>query len=918
MKKTHRRLLLFAAVFGAAVLSVMILKIVFVDFVVDFWWFQSQGLAAYFLLRHLYRYLVFAAAALLFFFFFAANFSLATRFVGVGGGAKEKKELLRFLHEGLQRVYLPLSGLLALLLAAPLFRHWEETLLYLFGPAGGMQDPLMGKDIGFYLFSLPVYAIVQKELLAALVVLFFGVAFLYWYEHRVVLGKEKDLPKGAKIHTAVLLLLIFAMLSWGLFLQRYSLLYVEDYQPLFFGPGYVEMRVILPLIWVSALSLMGAGVSLVLLLHRGKGLFAMIAFVLLFIGSTVARNSDMLAEAVWKYVVQPNQILRDRPFIEANIKATLAAYGLDRVEIRDYPTDTAAGFSADDPDLIRRLRNIPVWDREMLGGVYEELQGIRTYFSFPTIDVDRYAVDGEVRQVYLGAREIDMRKLPDFARNWINVHLQYTHGQGAVMIPAAQAGDEFMTWFLKDIPPTSDFGIRSENMAVYYGLADKPYVIAPNDVGEIGSPSGDEETIVHYEGTGGVPIHSLWRKALFALYFGERNIFFTTKTNEKSRILFRRNIRDRIHTITPYLLLDEDPYLVVAPSGLYWIQDAYTTSDRFPLAPQVQPGVNYIRNAVKIVVDAYNGKSTYYVAEKDDPIITAYRRMYPGLFRPMEEMPDVIRDHVRYPKDIFRAQVSMYAKYHQTDPERFFRQEDIWEPSEVFQGRKLVSAKPYYLTLDLIEPEKQEFLLFMPMSPFGRDNLRALVIAGSGRESYGRVFAYRFSRDRQVYGPAQVHSLVNQDIVISEQFTLWDQEGSEVILGKMIIEPTDGNLLYIQPVYLQEEGPLKIPQLKRLIMSVGDAVVMAPSLEEAAVALEAELLRKKSRMRQRFPAAGTETQKSESGEKNPASKGSPPSDGNTPPSPPRPEARPEGVSSRPTGPGDAAGKENDNKQGGKP
>ena len=405
------------------------------------------------------------------------------------------------------------------------------------------------------------------------------------------------------------------------------------------------------------------------------------------------------------------------------------------------------------------------------------------------------------------------------------------------MIPAAQAGDAFMTWLVKDIPPKSDYGLSSKQTAIYYGLENKTYVIVPNDAGEIGSPMGDKETIVHYTGRGGVAVDSLWRKLLFSIYFDDRNIFFTAKTNNDSRLLFRRNIVERIRHITPFLKLDQDPYIVMNSKGLYWIQDAYTTADNYPLAPKVAEGFNYIRNAVKVVVDAYNGGVSFYISDTDDPIINAYRRMYPGVFKPMDKMPDSLRKHVRYPKDIFNIQVGIYANFHQLDPERFYRQEDVWEFSKMPQGREMVPASPYYLTLDLLEPGKEEFLLFMPLSPFGRDNLRALMVAGNDGDNYGKLFVYRFPRDQQVYGPAQIHSLVNQDIVISEQFTLWDQEGSEVILGKMIIEPTSGHLLYIQPVYLQEEGPLKIPQLKRMIMALNDAVVMAPSLEEAVVKL---------------------------------------------------------------------------------
>jgi uncharacterized membrane protein (UPF0182 family) len=850
LKNPWKKIVLITTAALAAIgLAVILLKLIFVDFVVDFWWFQSQEMAGYFLMRLIYRYLVFALFAAIFFGFFTVNFWFASRVVGVDETSPDKnsKNLIKTLHNGLRRLYLPLSFLMALPIAVPMYLHWEKALLFLFGGASGATDPLLGKDISFYLLSLPIYTLLQKEVLVAFIMLLVGVVFLYWYESRLLAIQDQTLPRRARVHVSLLALATVAIVCWGFLLERYDLLYETVNLPVFFGPGYVEMRIVLPMIWLSVIFLAAFGICLVVCLNRRAGWKLPVIVGVLFALSVMGKNADYVNNLVRKYVVAPNQIARERPYIDANIRSTLAAYGLDAVQTQDFKTQSKPDFDADDPALVRRLQNIPVWDREMLGGVYEELQGIRTYYSFPTIDVDRYTVEDSYRQVYLGAREIQFSKLPESAQNWINLHLQYTHGQGVVMIPAAQAGDEFMTWFIKDIPPRSEFGLSLNRTSIYFGLEDKPYAIVPNDAGEIGSPVGDDESIVHYDGNGGAPVNSLWRKLLFSMYFKDRNIFFTAKTNDRSRLLFRRNILDRITHITPFLKLDQDPYIVSTAEGLFWIQDAYTTADNYPLAPAVEQGFNYIRNSVKIVVDAYHGKVVYYLADSTDPIINAYRRMYPGVFRPLAEMPADLQKHIRYPRDIFLTQVGVYAKYHQQDPERFYRQEDIWEFSKIPQGRNLVPAKPYYLTLDLIEPGQDDFLLFMPMAPFGRDNLRALIIAGSDGDNYGKIFTYRFPRDQQVYGPAQVHSLVNQDIVISEQFTLWDQEGSEVILGKMIIEPTGGSLLYIQPVYLQEEGTLKIPQLKRLIMALGDAVVMAPSLEEAAVMLEAELARKSVR-----------------------------------------------------------------------
>lgn len=854
MKTWKKKSIIGLGTLLVAAISIMILKIIFVDFVVDFWWFQSQEKTLYFFLRLLYRYISFLVYTAFFFAIFYANFWIAARCAKGNGkpADQNKKDSTQNIRTRLRMFYLPLSLLMALPVAWPLFTNWELALQFILAPSSGATDPLFGKDASFYLFALPIYQLLQQEVLIAFIVLFLAVALIYWYEKRLLAARDQALPPQALAHIILLALTIVVMLSWGVLLERYNLAYTTTNLPSFHGPGYVEMRVILPFIWLVALLLAMTGITLVIAAKRRTGWIFPAVFAMLFLVAWLGKNTDYFTEAVHKYVVAPNQLVRERPYIEAGIRSTLAAYGLDAVETKDIPYQSGVGFNAQDPAIQRSLQNIPVWDREMLGGVFEELQGIRTYYSFPNIDVDRYHVEDNYRQVYLGAREIQFGKLPDSAQNWINLHMQYTHGEGVAMIPAAQAGDEFMTWFIKDIPPTSDFGLSSKQTSIYFGLEDKPFVIVPNDAGEIGTPIGGQESLVSYTGKGGVAVDSLWRKLLLSLYFKDRNIFFTTKTNNDSRLLFRRNIIDRITYITPFLKLDEDPYVVFTPDGLYWIQDAYTTSDRYPLSPPVEEGFNYIRNSVKIVVDAFNGTVSYYVADAEDPIITAYQRMYPGVFQPLGNMPKSLKSQIRYPRNLFLTQVSIYVKYHQENPDRFYRQEDIWEFSKIAEGKELIPAKPYYLTLDLIEEGKDEFLLFMPLSPFGRDNLRALMVAGSDGDNYGKLYVYRFPRDQQVYGPAQVHSLVNQDVVISEQFTLWNQRGSAVKLGKMIIEPTSGSLLYIQPVYLQEEGPLKIPQLKRLIMALDDAVVMAPSLEEAAVKLEAELKRKSTRSDRRL------------------------------------------------------------------
>lgn len=843
-------------------LAVLILYVAFallyLDFMVNLWWFRSLGYEAYFWLRLTYSYLILGGFTLLFFLIFFLNFWVASRFLGssVNEGLSpvarpRVRALLAKFRSGSLRVYAPFSLALGLLMAWPLYQHWEETLLLLFAPPAGVTDPVFGKDISYFLFSLPVYREILGTLLLSLLLLFFGLLLLYWLESRVLKKLDRHLPRGVRIHLSVVVFLLFLVGVWDFWLQRHSLLYVSSHADLFPGPGFVEMRVILPLIWLSLLSLLATAVFLIYYLNTRRGLKALVLLTTLFFIVLWARYSPFLPNLVEQYVVKPNEISRERPYIEKSIRATLAAYDLDRVERREYRIEEVP-WDLTGPRMRLNLRNIPVWDREVLQDVYQQLQELRTYYRFTSVDVDRYTVNQMYQQVFLAPRELNLENLPPGVRNWVNEHLKYTHGYGVVMTPAAQGGEEPMTWFIKDIPPRSDYGFQIEQPGIYYGLADLGYAIAPNDSREIDYPTEEGNQLTDYQGRGGVPIHSLFRKLLFAVYFKEKDIFFTTKTNSQSRILFRRNIVERIKTITPFFLLDEDPYVVVTPKGLFWIQDAYTYSNRYPYAQSHHQKLNYLRNSVKIVVDAYNGTVDYYLADLRDPIIRAYQRMYPGLLKSLDRMPPELKSHLRYPKDLFEIQMEIYAKYHQTDPEIFYKQEDLLEFPEIHHNGTRVRLKPYYLTLNLIDREKFEFILLCPMTPRARANLRALCVVGCDGENYGKILVYNFPKGLLVYGPSQVDAFIDQDTQISEQLTLWNQLGSQVERGRMILLPIPGAVLYIQPVYLKAAAGVKIPQLKRLIINKGEVTVMEPSLEEGLAKLDKRLKELKERARQRL------------------------------------------------------------------
>ncbi|MFW6011310.1 MAG: UPF0182 family protein [Desulfosalsimonas sp.] len=849
MRKWKRWLIGVAAVAVLAAIGYVGFYLIYLDFLVDYWWFDSLGYGRYFFLRIFYKYLVFTGVTLFFFVLFFLNFWVASRLLATGmpetdkkdrDGRKRYRELARMFRTGSMKVYIPVSLLLSVFIAMPLFEKWERFLFYLLAPDAGSADPAFGLDAGFYLFSYPLHILLEQRLLIAAAIAVAASVILYRIKRRMLAGSGLSLPRGARIHLNVLAVILAVLAGWGLFLKRYGLLYSSENMPLFFGPGYTQMHVSLPLIWASVVLWAAAAAGVLYYLNFRKRLAPAAGLVLAFLGVFALGNTDFIHSAVQQYIVEPNELSREESYIENSIAGSLDAYGLSDVEIRDYEVKEIP-WGSSGRSISGNIGNVPVWDRQLLEDVYDQLQSIRPYYNFTGVDVDRYTVEGRNQQVNLAAREINLDRLPDSGGKWTNKHLQYTHGYGLVMSPAAQSGEELMRWFIKGIEPESEFGLSVSRPGIYYGLEDLDYAIAPNDAGEMDYPLGDTFASTDYAGKGGIRVNSIFRKLLFSMYFNDRNILFTTKTNQDSKILFRRNIKEAAAHLTPFFKFDDDPYLVATEDSLVWIQDAYTRSRWYPYSEPYDKdeGYNYIRSSVKVVVDAYDGTVDYYIADPEDPVIKGYDRIYPGLLKPLEDMPSDLKSHIRYPKDIFEIQMDIYKKYHQTDPKTFYREEDAWEFAHHKEKEKGIreigsqSMRAYYLTLDLIEKNKPEFLLISPMSPENRPNLRSLVIAGCDPPNYGRFFVYSFPKGMQVYGPSQIAALIDQDPAIAEQLTLWDQAGSEVKRGRMIILPMADVVFYIQPVYLSASDDLKIPQLQRLIVTQGDLVAMDVSLEKA-------------------------------------------------------------------------------------
>jgi hypothetical protein len=841
--KLKRRLLLLGGILIFLLLLAGLVSVMAVDSLVDIWWFDSMGYLFYYWQRLSYRYIVFFGVTIFFFLIFFLNFQIAARVLrrrlpDMQEKANRKSaKILKHFQSGSLLLYTPLSLVLSLPLAIPIYHHWEKFLFYVFGSDMGIKDPFFSTDISFYLFSLPIYSLLQRPLVVAVTVLLAALLILYIIKNRILTKRLFDFSTVAKWHLSLLLLVIFGLEILDFILQRYGLAYDAGHQPLFFGPGYVQMRVILPLIWLSLLCIAVAIVSLVTVLKFKKGHKIFIGTLVCLALALVLRYTDYLPEFIQTYWVKPSEVVRESSYIQKNITSTLDAFNLSHVETRNFehqrfPINTSV------EQVQNVLRNIPVWDADTLKSVYEQLQELRTYYTFPQVSVGRYTVSDHYQQVFMSMRELSYEQLSGGSQNWINDHLLYTHGYGAVMSSASQEGGDSMNWYLHNIPPKSDYGLDLAEPRVYYGLNPYPYALAPNEVGELDYPKGSSNAKTNYQGTGGVPISSLARKFLFAYYLKDKNIFLSTKISGKTKLLFRRQIMERIQTIAPFLLLDKNPYAVYTPKGLFWIVDAYTHCDHYPAAPTVTLNgmqMNYIRNSVKIVVDAYNGSVNFYIYDTKDPIIKAYDKIYPGLFKSRDKMPDNLKSHVRYPKDLFDIQMQIYAKYHQKDPQVFFQQEDLWTFAETRGDEEgtTVPEKPYYLTLDLIKSGKLDFMLLLPMFPKGKDNLRSMAVAGCDGDNYGKIIIYDFPKGELVFGPAQINAMINQDPAIARMFTLWDQAGSSVVRGKMIILLVENSVFFIQPVYLKATSRVKIPELQRIIMSEGRVAVMKTSLEEA-------------------------------------------------------------------------------------
>ncbi|HSS61129.1 MAG TPA: UPF0182 family protein [Candidatus Limnocylindrales bacterium] len=822
------------ALFALAVL-IFIAASPIVGFITELQWYDSLGFRDVYTTRLTLEWALGIGSFVLAFVYLAVNVAIALR--ARSGAALRAVGIQRAVLSGPAGwISLGAAAVIALILAAGAYGQWQSLALFMHSTPTGTTEPVLGQDISFYLLTLPfLHAVANWSLgLDFLAVLLIGAL----YSWRGDSFDFRPTPR-ALAHLSVLIAFFGITLAVTTWLGRYDLLYSHNSGTVW-GAAYTDVNARLPLYTFQA----AAGIVLAGALVANawvRRLWIPIAAVGAWIGLTI------VAQAVPAFVqgvqVTPNAQTYEVPFIQREIAGTRAAYGLSNVAVSNYTGDQPLTAQDVQNDQVT-INNLRLWDYTELKDTYEQQQTLRTYYTFNDIDIDRYIINGQYQQIEISAREIDTTKLSQAAQNWVNTHLQYTHGYGAAGSPVnAVQGEGLPQYVVGDIPPTGPLTITQP--AIYFGETasgtNNDYVLAPSKTNEFDFPQGSQDVFTNYKGTHGVPMTAV-NKALWSLHLGDFNLLVSGQITDKSLMLYRRNIKERASAMAPFLTFDGDPYLVVVDGKLYWVMDAYTTASTYPYAQSVQFGdnnINYIRNSVKVVVDAYEGTTTFYVVDPKDPLIKAYEATFPSLFKSMDTMPQGIRAHLRVPEDLFNVQVGVYAVYH-VNPDLngakvLFAREDVWAIPTA-QNSPTTSATPvtpYYVLFRLPGEQQAEFLLIMPFTPLGKNNMVSWLAARSDGAHYGEYTSYVLPKDKVIFGPQQVANRINQNTTISADFTLFSQAGSQVQQGNLLVVPIGNSFLYFEPVYLRARESSALPELKRVILATQDQVVYTNTLDQA-------------------------------------------------------------------------------------
>lgn len=844
--------------FVGFVVVLLVVATVGVDLYTDWLWFGSVGLSSVYLTVLTNQVALFTAAAAFFLALYLPSAFLARRLAQnfevlsppdedvlwayiarVGSRIGEQSTYGRFVQVGI----VVLGLLLAVVMGSVASGQWPTLVRFWQQEPFGNSDPIFGRDIAFFVFTLPFLRAVHSWLLGALVLVatttFAVYAVVSAYELGVNLERVIfNLPRSVKLHIALLTAALMLLVASNHLLDIYELVYST--RGVTYGASYADVRAEMPALYIMAAV---AAIAALLIVATAFGRSLRPAVTGLAAWALVAVVGGLIfPNMIENFEVKPNQLEKERPYVENSIALTRRAFGLDNIQESFYPAEEAV-TAEDVRNNPETIRNIRLWDHRPLKETLNQIQSIRSYYTFEDVDVDRYTLDGSYRQVMLAVRELDRSKLPAPAQTWVNQRLKFTHGYGATMALVAAVAEEGRPQLvLQDVPPRGQPAITRPE--VYFGTRVSEYALIRTTETEFDFPRGDDNAETRHDGGAGVNMGNMLARLAFAVRFRDGNLLLSGAIRPDTELLWRRSVRERVERIAPFLLQDADPYAVVADGQLYWMLDTYTYTAAHPYSQPVywQPRgqgtagvwINYIRNSVKVVINAYDGSVQFYVADPNDPLIQTYQRVFPTLFRPFSELPASLRSHIRYPVDLFRIQADRFLNFHMQDPQVFYNREDSWAVAKEKVGWQATPAdvEPYYVVMRLPGEAREEFLLMQPFTPVNKTNMIAWLAARSDEPNYGKLVLYKYPKEKLVFGPAQVEGRIDQDPVISSQFSLWSQAGSRVIRGNLLVIPLGASNLYVEPIYLQaDNGP--IPELKRVIVSTGNRVVMEPTLEEA-------------------------------------------------------------------------------------
>lgn len=812
------------------VASVLFGVVIFSRVITDWLWFQHLGYPGLFTQPIAWRFGVGAAAGVAAALFLWLNLRLTKGVI-----AQAFLRLAQHFPVGLpwrrvSQLTALGSALIGVLLGGAVSESWQVVAQGLNAEPFGVADPLFGRDVSFFVFTLPWLNVIKGYAFGLLLVTALLVGGVYLASGAFQIeGRTVKLAPGPRVHLSLLLALIAAVKAWDYSLAAYELVYST--RGAIYGAAYTDVHASLPAYRILTVIALAVAGGMVVNAFRPALRFAAAGIGLLLAASVLV--GGVYPALVQQYVVRPNELDRELPYIESHLQMTRAAYALGRITEREFEPALELG-----PSFVEEhagvLENVRLWDWRPLLDTYAQLQELRPYYDFIEVDIDRYVIDGEYRQVMLAARELTTASLQNQA--WVNRHLQYTHGYGLVMSPVNRVTPQGLPEFIiQNIPPESRGGLVVTRPEIYYGEQEADYVVVKTRRPEFDYGSGDQNVTTFYEGEGGVPLGGWLRRLAFAARVGTLNLLLSRDITAESRVMLYRTIDERVRRLAPFLRYDSDPYLVLAEGRLFWIIDAYTSSSRYPYAAPVRGWGNYARNPVKVVIDAYHGSVDFYLLE-EEPVITVWSRIFPGVFKDGAEMPAELRKHIRYPEDLFRLQASVLTRYHIKNPQVFYNSEDVWELPREVVGEREVMMDPYYAILQLPDADAPEFVLLLPFTPVGKGNMIAWLAARNDGERYGEMILYHFGKQEVTLGPRQFEARIDQDPEISSQLTLWSQQGSRVIRGNLLVIPVGPHLLYVEPIYLQaEQSPM--PEFVRVVVGDGRDLVMARTFEQALAQL---------------------------------------------------------------------------------